>query len=148
MNAAEFSLMGVMYYGGYSLMQIPLGIVIDRKGIRKTVIWSIILCIFGTLMLTVTSSSLVAYISRFIVGLGSASAFMSSLKLSSDYLPSSKQGIAMGATLTAGSMGALITGSPLNYLLDHFSSWQMAFVVFSIVGILIFAFSIFIYSFE
>jgi predicted MFS family arabinose efflux permease len=137
MNAAEFSLMGVMYYGGYSLMQIPLGIVIDRKGIRKTVIWSIILCIFGTLILTVTSSSLVAYISRFIVGLGSASAFMSSLKLSSDYLPSSKQGIAMGATLTAGSMGALITGSPLNYLLDHFSSWQMAFVVFSILGILI-----------
>lgn len=137
MNAAEFSLMGAMYYCGYSLMQIPLGIIVDKEGIRKTVIWSIILCIFGTLVLTFTSSSMVAYISRFLVGLGSASAFMSSLKLSNDYLPTSKQGVAMGATLTAGAMGALITGSPLNYLLECFSSWQMAFVIFSCVGVMI-----------
>ncbi len=138
MNADQFSLIGSMYYYGYSLMQIPLGILIDRLGIRNTALYSIFLCIIGAIMLVVTNTPMVAYIGRFIGGMGAASAFMSSLKLASDYLPPSRQGVVIGATLTFGAIGALITGKPLNYLLEQFIDWQSAFVVFSIVGILIF----------
>ena len=41
MNADNFALMGSMYYYGYSLMQVPLGILVDRVGVRKTAIFSI-----------------------------------------------------------------------------------------------------------
>ena len=118
MNADDFALIGSMCYYGYSLVQIPLGIIIDRAGIRKTALWSIALCVFGTFLFSFTHNPLIAYASRLIVGLGAASAFMSSIKLASDYLPPSKQGVVIGATLTLGAAGALITGSPLNYLLD------------------------------
>ena len=49
---------------------------------------------------------MVAYISRFIAGIGAASSFMSILKLSNDYMPAKLRGIAIGAALTAGSIGA------------------------------------------
>jgi MFS family permease len=141
MNAAVFSLMGSLYYCGYSLMQIPLGIVVDKHGIRKTAIFSITLCIIGTFILTVTENAFIACLSRFFVGLGSASAFMSSIKLANDHFPSSKQGVAIGATLTFGAIGALITGSPLNYLLDHLSSWKSAFTVFALIGLVLLFFA-------
>lgn len=134
MNADDFALMGSMYYYGYSLMQIPLGILVDRVGVRKTAILSISLCIIGTILLAYTDSAFIAYFSRFIVGIGSASAFMSSLKLARDYLPPSMQGIVIGATLTFGAVGALITGKPLNFLLKEIDTWQMSFIVFALIG--------------
>lgn len=139
MNADQFSLIGSLYYYGYSLMQIPLGILIDRLGIRTTVLWSLILCISGTLMLVIADVNLIAYIGRFISGAGAAVALMSAIKIASDYLPSSKQAVLIGACLTFGAIGALITGEPLNYLLDQFENWQMSFVVFVCVGGIILA---------
>ena len=137
MNADFFSLMGSMYYYGYSLMQIPLGIIIDKKGIRNTTLLSISLCILGTLLTTVVESAYMACFCRFIVGVGAASAFMSGLKLANEYFPPQKKGIAMGVILSFGAAGALITGAPLNYIIRHLSSWKNAFVVFAIVGFII-----------
>lgn len=137
MNADQFSLIGAMCGYGYSLMQIPVGILIDRIGIKNTALFSVFLCILGAVMLIVSNIPLVAYIGRFIGGAGAASAFMSSIKLAHDYFPKSKQGVAIGATLTFGAIGALITGKPLNYLLDQFDTWQTAFVIFAIIGVLI-----------
>ena len=134
MNADQFALIGSMYYYGYSLMQIPLGIMIDRIGIRRTALYSIFLCTLGSMMLIATDIAWVAYLGRLIAGIGAASSFMGPIKLASDYLPGSKQGIIIGATLTCGAAGALITGKPLNYLLAQFENWQTAFIVFGIVG--------------
>lgn len=138
MNAESFALMGSMYYYGYSLMQIPIGIIVDRVGVRKTALFSISLCIIGTILLAFSHTPLLGYLSRFIVGIGSASAFMGALKLARDYLPPSKQGILIGATLTFGALGALITGKPLNYLLRQFDTWQESFIIFALCGVVIF----------
>lgn len=139
MNADQFSLIGSLYYYGYSLMQIPLGILIDRLGVRITVLYSLVLCIMGTLMLVIADAPFIAYIGRFISGVGAAVALMSALKIASDYLPASKQAVLIGACLTFGAIGALMTGEPLNYLLDQFSTWQMSFMVFASVGLIILA---------
>ena len=137
MNADLFSLMGSMYYYGYSLMQVPLGIIIDKNGIRNTALLSISLCILGTLLTTIVESAYMACFCRFIVGVGAASAFMSGLKLANEYFPPQKKGIAMGVILSFGAAGALITGAPLNFIIHHLSSWKNAFVVFAMMGCII-----------
>ena len=137
MNADEFAFMGSMFYYGYSCMQIPLGLLVDRVGIRFIALASISLCAFGILLLTLTHYPALAYLSRLLIGIGAAFAFMSSIKLASDYLPPEKQGVAIGATLSFGAAGALLTGAPLNYLLQHFN-WQTSFHFFAFVGVLIF----------
>ncbi len=137
LDADHFALIGAMFYYGYSFVQIPLGIVIDKKGTRITVIVSILLCVLGNFLFISTSNSIIAYISRLIIGLGAASAFMSSVKLANDYFPESQRKIAIGATLTFGSIGALVTGKPLNYLINTFDSWKTSFLFFSILGFIL-----------
>lgn len=138
-NADQFSLIGSMYYYGYSLMQIPLGILIDRIGIRKTALLSIFLCTLGSAMLLVSKVPLIAYLGRFIAGVGAASSFMAPIKLAHDYLPVSKQSIVIGATLTCGAIGALLTGKPLNYLLSEFDHWKTVFYILIFIGVIILA---------
>lgn len=137
MNAEQFALLGSLFYYGYSLIQIPLGVLIDKYGIRITVIISIFLCVIGTILFSSTSSKYLAFISRIVLGLGAASAFMSCLKLSNDYLPKGIKAIAIGATLTAGALGALFTGAPLNFLLQEFTNWQEAFYLLAIIGFIL-----------
>ncbi len=140
MNADNFALMGSMYYYGYSLVQVPLGLIVDKHGVRKTVIYSILLCIIGTILIISTKNNYLVYLSRLLVGVGTASAFMCSLKLANDFLPKSLKEVAIGATLTFGSFGALLTGTPLNYILKKFTTWQASFLIFVIIGIFILVF--------
>lgn len=136
-NADHFSLIGSLYYCGYALMQIPLGILMDRLGIRVIVLYSLVLSITGTIMLFIADDPLLAYIGRFIGGVGGAASVLSALKMANDYLPPSRRAVVIGATLSFGSLGALTTGEPLNYLMDKFSCWQMPFVIFACVGVII-----------
>lgn len=140
-NADEFALMGSMFYYGYGLMQIPLGVIVDRVGIRRTILASILVCILTNIAFGLTDIPLVGYLSRFVFGLGAASAFMCSLKFVHDYLPKHMQGLLIGATLTFGVTGALITGFPLNYLLKQIPDWRSAFFLIAAVGLILWLFS-------
>src|SRR5262245_58717761 len=51
LTAEQFATLGAFYLYAYSLCQIPIGVVVDYVGVRKTVLTSIILCILGTLLL-------------------------------------------------------------------------------------------------
>ncbi|HXW60613.1 MAG TPA: MFS transporter, partial [Myxococcota bacterium] len=103
MTAEQFSSLGALYLYAYSLLQIPLGIAIDRIGVRRTVLGSIILCIVGALMLGRAETLFMAQASRLLVGAGSASAFMAALKIAADWLSPGQRGFLMGATLTLGT---------------------------------------------
>ena len=81
-------------------------------------ITSILLCIIGTLLLAYAENVVWLQLSRILVGIGSACAFMCSLKIVVDCLPVGKRGFLMGATLTLGTLGALIAGKPLALLTD------------------------------
>lgn len=118
LTAEQFATLGAFYLYAYALCQIPLGIIVDYVGVRKTVLTSVMLCIVGTLLLAHAQNLLLLQVSRIFVGIGSACAFMCSLKLVVDCLPVGKRGFLMGATLTLGTLGALIAGKPLALLTD------------------------------
>ena len=124
LTALEFSSLDAIYLYAYSLIQIPLGFVLDRFGIRRVVCISILLCISGVLVFAFSINVGMLQISRFLIGIGSAPAFICALKLVADYLPASKQGILMGATLSIGTIGALLSGKFLVSLLEA-TTWKV-----------------------
>ena len=134
LTAEQFSTLGAFYLYAYSLFQIPLGLIVDRIGIRKTVSISILLCAVGTVLMSLSSTLWILQVSRVLVGLGSASAFMCSLKFAVDYLPAGGKGFFMGATLTLGTVGALTAGKPLVLLLNEIG-WRSSFYLLAAVGI-------------
>lgn len=82
-----------------------------------------------------------AQVSRIMIGAGSGAAFMCSLKIIADRLPPGSRGFLMGLTLTLGTVGALVAGKPLVYLLDAVG-WRSTMLYTTLVGgfILMFAF--------
>lgn len=137
LTAEQFSTLGAFYLYAYSLCQIPIGIIVDYIGIRKTVMVSVILCLSGTILLSLAPSLPLLQISRVLVGIGSACAFMCALKVVVDYLPEGKRGFLMGATLTLGTLGALTAGKPLALITDHVG-WREAISYAAYLGLFIF----------
>jgi MFS family permease len=137
LTAEQFSSLGAVYLYAYSLFQIPIGIVIDQIGVRKTVLGSIALCILGNLSLAYSDTLAAVLVSRALIGAGSACAFMSALKIAADWLPSGNRGLFMGMTLTLGTIGALTAGKPLVLLLDAIG-WRPTTQWLALVGVALF----------
>ncbi len=140
-NADQFATLGSFYLYAYALLQIPMGIIVDRIGVRRTIFGSIVLCLAGSLLLSYSQNFLTAQLSRIMVGAGSASAFMCALKIVSDRLPTGRRGLLMGATLTLGTFGALLAGKPLVYFLDDFG-WRTIMIYITFLGIILLFFSL------
>lgn len=140
LTADQFGTLGSFYLYAYSLLQIPLGIIVDRIGVRRTILGSIILCLGGSTLMASSEVFIYAQISRIMIGAGSASAFMCSLKIIADRLPPGSRGFLMGATLTLGTVGALVAGKPLVYLLDSYG-WRTTMLYTTIVGVVILIFA-------
>ncbi len=136
MTADEFATLGSYYLYAYSFMQIPLGILVDRVGIRRTALGSIFLCLLGGALFSVAPSLGVLQSARVLIGIGSASAFMSALKLATDHLPENRRGLMIGLTLTFGTLGAYFSGHLFVWILDY-TSWQEAILWVTGLGVMV-----------
>ncbi|MCE2992867.1 MAG: MFS transporter [Alphaproteobacteria bacterium] len=135
-TAEQFSTLGFYYLIAYAILQIPLGIFVDRLGVKITCIVSILVCAFGAGLLGSTNTFAVAQLSRFIIGAGSAAAFMCTLKFISDHLPPGKRGFLMGSTLALGTVGALLSARLVAYF-DEFFGWRDVMTLSVVIGIVV-----------
>jgi len=133
LTAEQFSTLGSFYLYAYALCQIPLGIIVDYVGVRKAVLFSITCCLLGTFLMAYATSLGVLQLSRILVGLGFGCAFMCALKIVVDYLPTGQRGLLMGATLTLGTLGALVAGKPLAMLSDTVG-FRLALTYTTVIG--------------
>ncbi len=133
LNAQNFSTLSSYYLLAYSLLQIPLGIIVDRFGLKSTVFTSVLLCGIGSLLFAQADVLWMAQLGRFIIGAGSACAFMCALKVVSDNFPPGQRGLLMGITLTLGSLGALANGRYTHALVaEH--GWRSVYIWLAYFG--------------
>jgi len=137
LNADSFSSLGSLFLFAYSLAQIPLGKLTDIMSVRAVTLYSITLCVIGGWLFSWTDNFVILQLSRVLIGLGSASAFMCAVKIAADNFPQEKRGILIGATLAIGSVGALISGNLLLLLVEHYN-WRIASAISAYLGIFVF----------
>lgn len=127
-SASALGLLSGYFYYSYIFMQIPVGILVDKFGVRKllsaaTLIFAVSCFMFGKM-----STMEVGYIARFIMGFAAAFAFVGTLKLVTLYLP--KQFAVIGGLAQGlGMAGAVIGNAPLVYIFEAIG-WRTAFFVF------------------
>ena len=143
LTAQEFSSLGSIYLFSYSLLQIPLGFILDWIGVKRVIIVSILLCFVGTYLFAFASSVGMLQFSRSLIGLGSAPAFICALKLVHDHLSKKYAGLLMGVTLSIGTLGALLSGKFLVQVLEV-SEWRNASLFCAILGFLILILAFFV----
>jgi sugar phosphate permease len=103
------------YFYGYAILQIPVGLVVDRFGTRWPLVFAILAAGLGTLAFSQAHGSGGAQMARLIMGASAAFSFIGCLKLVQAWFPPSKFSTLAGMTNTAGMIG-MAGGAPMAVL--------------------------------
>lgn len=139
-TASGFSSLSAFAVYCYALMQIPVGMLVDHYGTRRTMLTSIVLCIAGVSLFASCEQLIVGYLARMLMGTGSACAFLSVSKIVNEWFPDHKKGFLMGLTATFGTVGALLGGKPLVMLIEQ-EGWRTSLLILAGFGVFIFLFN-------
>ena len=124
------------YYYAYTPMQLPVGVLMDRYGPRLLLTVAALCCAIGSFLFAATQDIWVAEIGRFMVGFGSAFAFVGVLKLAAIWLPADRFAMVVGLATTLGMVGAMIGENALTYLVRAFG-WQNTTFGSAIFGLIL-----------
>lgn len=134
-DAVEFGNLAAFYYYAYDLMQLPAGILLDRYHPKYVLIFALLICLIGNLLFA-GNPLIFAEFGRFLVGLGSAFAFVGALKLIVLWLPHRQFAVASGTVLTLGMIGAMVSDILLGYFVKIFD-WRVVNALLIGAGIII-----------
>ncbi|KTD23256.1 major facilitator family transporter [Legionella londiniensis] len=134
LSAAGFGFLSAFYYYAYVPMQLPVGVLMDRYGPKRLLTVACGLCVIGTLMFADTQVFSVAALGRFLVGLGSAFAFVGVLKLATIWLPEDKLALVAGIAAALGTIGAMAGDNLLGYMVIRLG-WQSTANYTAIFGV-------------
>lgn len=123
LSATDFGLLSAFYYYAYVPLQLPAGILLDRFGPRLLLSLACLLCVVGTFLFSDTTLFWVAAAGRFLVGFGSAFAFVGVLKLATIWLPENRLALVTGMTSALGTIGAMLGDNILGGLVEK-SGWR------------------------
>ncbi len=95
------------YFVGYTIGQVPWGLLADRVGSRRVIAISILGTATSTLVFSVASNFWHAIVARFLAGLLGAGVFVPCVRLVSDWFTSTQRGTALGLFSIGGSTGLI-----------------------------------------
>ena len=135
-DACTLGTLTSFYYYGYATMQIPAGVILDRMGPRRPLVVACLLCTIGCAIFGFATTLPLMSIGRTFMGIGSAFAFLSCVKLASLYFNARILSILVGLTLSLGTVGATLGDAPLGFLVKLYD-WRVANYVLAGVSVVI-----------
>lgn len=134
LSDAAFGHLAAFFYYAYTPMQIPVGMLMDKFGPRRILTIACVFCVLGTYLFASTQIILLAQIGRFMVGFGSAFAYVGVLKISNDWLPPKYYAFMAGFTTALGMAGAM-SGELTMASMVSTVGWQATLMYSVYVGI-------------
>jgi sugar phosphate permease len=116
MNEAGFGLLTSSFYIPYVLMQIPVGLLVDRVSIRWLLTLMSLLTALGCCVFGLADNLLLACVGRMLVGFSAAFAFISALRLATSWFPAAMLGLLAGLTQALGMLGGAAGQAPISFL--------------------------------
>lgn len=123
-----------VYFYAYTLMQVPAGLLYDRFGAKRIIVSALLFCSTGAILFS--TSQHVAFLigSRFLMGIGSACAYLGVLEICVRWIPPCYFAIFAGIAQGLGSLGAATGQAPLAALVNHLG-WRHSMLTLGLVGI-------------
>ena len=135
-NASTFGLITAFYYIGYAGMQIPVGALLDRFGVRYVVASGAMICVLGNICLLLSDYWLAALIGRFIIGMGSTAGVLGAIQAVRVNFSRQYMSKMIGATVALSIFGAIYGKSINRYLFDNMGMDE-SILYLSLPGVLI-----------
>lgn len=136
LSDAAFGNLAACYYYAYTPMQIPVGMMMDKYGPRRILTLACLFCVFGTYLFADTGNVHIAQIGRFLVGFGSAFAYVGVLKISNVWLPGKYFALMAGLATALGMVGAMTGELTMAYMVGSIG-WQRTLFYSVIVGLVL-----------
>ena len=133
-NATQIGSLVSLFYLAYTIMQIPVGIIMDRISIKWISTFAFLLFSLGIVMFSFAESYMIASIAQIFLGCSASFAFVLLMKVTNDYFPREKVALISSIAISAGSLGPVF-GSPM---LAYFSSqmpWKNVILAIGLFGI-------------
>lgn len=135
-DAATFGQFSGVYYIGYSLMHLPVGIMLDRYGPKKIMSACIFLTVLGLSPLVFTKHWIFPIVGRFLIGLGSSAAILGLFKIVRIAFKEKHFARMLSFSVTIGLIGAIYGGGPVNAMRQTLG-YEAVVYLFGAVGILL-----------
>ena len=139
-NEAGFGILTASFYVPYILMQIPVGLTVDRISIRWILTIMSLVTAFGCGVFGLADGLIMASVGRMFIGFSAAFAFVCSLRLATSWFPPAMLGLLAGLTQALGMLGAAAGEAPVSFLVDNVG-WRhsmliIAFLFITLAGLL------------
>lgn len=133
-GAATFGQFSGFYYIGYSLLHLPVGIMLDRFGPRKIMTGCIILTVIGLTPLIFASHWVYPILGRFLVGLGSSGAILGLFKIIRMTFDEKQFPKMLSISVMIGLIGAIYGGGPVSFMREAMG-YQAVVQLFAVLGL-------------
>jgi MFS family permease len=132
-DAAGVAMLASSYFWGYTLMQIPAGLLVDRYGVKRVVLVSMAASSFGSAAFALAPNLLDVFAARLIIACGDALVFTALLKLVAQTFSDERFGIMSGISQVSGYVGGAMATSPLAAAVTGFG-WRACFIFIACIG--------------
>lgn len=140
-TAGSFGLLTAFYYFAYAPMQVPVGLSVDRIGIRRSLLFASLISTAGVFIFSIAPNYSIALMGRFMLGFGAAFAYVTALKIAATWLPKKYFATATGMVTSFGMISAIFTDMYLTHVVasqGYLKAMQFPVLIGSILILLIF----------
>jgi predicted MFS family arabinose efflux permease len=135
-DSALFGQFSGVYYIGYSLMHLPIGIMLDRFGPKKVMTGCIMLTVVGLLPILFAEHWAYPIIGRALIGVGSSAAILGTFKIIRLCFQERYFSRMLSFSVMIGLIGAVYGGGPVSYLCTIWG-YKVVVELFVMVGLLL-----------
>ncbi len=127
LDAGQLGFLTAAYLLAFCLIQLPLGVLLDRYGPRRVQSALLGLAALGALLFSIGESTLTLTLARALIGLGFAGGLMSSLKAVVVWVPEQRRALASACVMSLGAVGLMVSTAPMQWAVSQIG-WRVAFM--------------------
>ncbi|MFT5486108.1 MAG: putative MFS family arabinose efflux permease [Paracoccaceae bacterium] len=135
LTPGDLGLMTSAYFITFAVVQLPLGIILDRFGPRKVQAALLIVAAMGASLFAFGNDAITLALGRGLIGIGVSGCLMAALKANVLWFPKEKIPLVNGIIFAFGTFGALSTTVPLEILIQTVD-WRTVFWWLSGISVL------------
>ncbi|MGE3644938.1 MAG: MFS transporter [Beijerinckiaceae bacterium] len=132
LEASHLSLLASAFFLSFALVQIPLGMAIDRYGPKICLLAPSAILLAGTLLFAFARNFSDLVLARLIIGLGCSSFLMAPLTIYAERFPPAMFATMVGLQVGAGNLGSLGATKPLAFVAG-WVGWRNGFLMVAAV---------------
>lgn len=127
-----------MYFFGYTALQIPSGILVDKFGQKKILIPGFIIFALGVATVGFANSLQMIYLGSVLAGIGSGSYYGAAFSMTAEHVPQEKKGVSTAIVNSGSAVGMILGMTGSSFIVKTLGMpWQVMTVISAILSLLL-----------